>query len=1220
MFIREEPRRSIRIKTPLIPILVIILLVVQLFAPNKGWAILLSGFGGVWLISIIWVRSLRKGLKIDRDINYGWKQVGDSLLERISLENNSWLPCLWVDIDDHSNMRDYEISMIAEVGGWRYRNWHSQGYCNYRGLFSLGPVTLKSEDPFGVYEVSVDYSGKVNMMVVPPIVPLPEIDIASGGRVGEGRSSNKGLKQTVTSIGIREYMPGDSLRWLHWPTIARTGNLFVHLFENEPTSDWWILLDMDENVQVGEGHHSTEEHGIILAASLVNRGLQLGRHVGLIAQGDELIWHRPDIGDPHLWTLLRSLATIRPGNTPLAELLSRMRLSLGRNSSLVIITSNPDPDWINALEVERRLGIIPTVVLLDPISFGGEENIDTVSSRLKKLKIRNHIITSDLLDKPEKPKKWKWDWLYHSKSPVEISSGWEKFKKNAGRNFKTWSLILLFYFVFVNLLQGAIRGIDGGLIWFMVLTGLLMGGFLSLLKMKVWIASGLVGLAGFIIALVRVGSLESKVFDLAMRLLQLLQGFYYWAFWDGADLDIGPVQIRLQEIATGLSTIGIRIWGWLKSLTSGNSFYDPVAIATLWGLAVIGVVIWSVWWIIKQNKPLTGFLPALILITLTVSIVGKTPLNLVFMLGVLLTSMILIQHDVREGSWLMNRLSFSSSIRRNVLIASVVLTVGLMIFSLITPSISVQSIADYFRTLSGEVDENESSLAQSLGFSPRAAGGEIDPLSLAREGGLPNKHLLQSSADLSDEIVMIVKIESPQPDLIKAPIYLQSLAYDKYIGSGWESRQAEFVEYSAGDGILLERPSRAIPIRQQIQLIQEGPTYLYSIGAPNSVDQDFKVAWRVRDNENKIFDIFGATVDGDVYRVDSFLNQFTADELRTASQIYPAWIQERYMSLPFNLPEEVLSLSLELTATEPTPYDRAVAIESYLRKIPYSLDVGVGPAGVDVVDYFLFNLKRGYCDHYATAMVVLARAAGIPARYVIGYIGENYNQDEKAYIVTADQAHAWAEVYFSGFGWVPFEPTAGRQAMKRPYEPIPELPNVVEFELPPLVPPKAIPFEFMPIIIFGFFGVLIIVALLIWKIADWTSSRLGSGDLLPKLYKRIYMYGRWANLSIKPGDTPYLFSDMLRNYLSQLGSQSYWAGWLLEGNELISRFTDLFVYVMFNPHHRQVNTMEILDLYKKLRLRLWMLIILGKAYPYRFLRPFFWINTPLLIKDSLEEI
>ena len=150
--------------------------------------------------------------------------------------------------------------------------------------------------------------------------------------------------------------------------------------------------------------------------------------------------------------------------------------------------------------------------------------------------------------------------------------------------------------------------------------------------------------------------------------------------------------------------------------------------------------------------------------------------------------------------------------------------------------------------------------------------------------------------------------------------------------------------------------------------------------------------------------------------------------------IIPDWVANRYLTLPDELPYRVRQLALDLTAVQPNPYDRALAIEGYLREFPYTLNLPAPPANRDVVDYFLFDLKKGYCDYYASAMVVLARAAGLPARLVVGYNSGLYDPQQANYKVTEADAHAWAEVYFPGYGWVEFEPTGGRPPIERPGE------------------------------------------------------------------------------------------------------------------------------------------------------------------------------------------
>jgi hypothetical protein len=139
-----------------------------------------------------------------------------------------------------------------------------------------------------------------------------------------------------------------------------------------------------------------------------------------------------------------------------------------------------------------------------------------------------------------------------------------------------------------------------------------------------------------------------------------------------------------------------------------------------------------------------------------------------------------------------------------------------------------------------------------------------------------------------------------------------------------------------------------------------------------------------------------------------------------------------HLALPDTVTERTRELAAELTAGQPTMFDQAQAIEQFLRQYAYDLEVPEPPAEVtDIADYFLFELQRGYCDYYATAFVVLARAVGIPARFATGYAVGAWNPAEAVWTVTESEAHSWPEVYFADYGWIAFEPTAGRPALAR---------------------------------------------------------------------------------------------------------------------------------------------------------------------------------------------
>jgi transglutaminase-like putative cysteine protease len=169
---------------------------------------------------------------------------------------------------------------------------------------------------------------------------------------------------------------------------------------------------------------------------------------------------------------------------------------------------------------------------------------------------------------------------------------------------------------------------------------------------------------------------------------------------------------------------------------------------------------------------------------------------------------------------------------------------------------------------------------------------------------------------------------------------------------------------------------------------------------------------------------------GDGYQVISSLTIADRDSLREAGDEYPNWVVPRYLQLPESLPERVSLLAEEITAEEETPYAKAAAIEGYLREIPYNEKIEGPAVGQDGVDYFLFDAREGYCDYYSSAMVVMLRAVGVPARYVRGY--SQVSKDEGSFRILEHDGHAWAEVFFPDYGWVEFEPTAGEPVLLRP--------------------------------------------------------------------------------------------------------------------------------------------------------------------------------------------
>jgi uncharacterized protein (DUF58 family) len=404
----------LRLKIYLLPILTAILIIMQLIDPSRVWTILLVGMGGAWLTGYLWARALAKNLSLKREMRFGWAQVGDRLEEHFAITNGSFLPTTWVELEDHSTLPEYKINLATGVDGNSYNQWRTSGLCTRRGLYTLGGTTLKTGDPLGIYAVTLDDPTNTYLMVMPPVLPLPAIAVAPGGYMGEGRPHPNAPEYTVSAASVREYQSGDSLRLIHWPTTARQNKPYIRLFEGAPTGDWWILLDLDRSAQIGEGWDSTEEHGVILAASLADRGLRARQAVGLVVSSADLVWLPPQLGEGQRLDILRSLALVEPGEVLLNEFLECNRTSFGRRSSLVIITARTDADWLQALIPLIWRGIIPTVLLLDPRSFGGHASAMPVAAVLSEMGITQHVIQRDMLNRPEaRPgQRGQWEWRY----------------------------------------------------------------------------------------------------------------------------------------------------------------------------------------------------------------------------------------------------------------------------------------------------------------------------------------------------------------------------------------------------------------------------------------------------------------------------------------------------------------------------------------------------------------------------------------------------------------------------------------------------------------------------------------------------------------------------------------------------------------------------------------------------------------------------------------
>ena len=301
---------------------------------------------------------------------------------------------------------------------------------------------------------------------------------------------------------------------------------------------------------------------------------------------------------------------------------------------------------------------------------------------------------------------------------------------------------------------------------------------------------------------------------------------------------------------------------------------------------------------------------------------------------------------------------------------------------------------------------------------------------------------------------------------------------------------------------------------------------------------------------------------GESYEITSSVSLATAGQLRNAGTDYPSWVLERYTQLPDTLPQRVRDLSERLTADAETPFDKAKAIEEYLRAMPYTLSVDPPPFDADGVDHFLFTLEQGYSEYFASAMTVMLRAVDVPARMATGYTQGEKVLNENIYMVLDNNAHGWLEVYFPRYGWIAQEPTPGR-AFPRPVPPeiqtgeeIAETPSedILEDECEDddfedcdagLVQPQGssgdsetmvFGAELTTIIYWlaGIFGAVIVASLVVKML--WRRFMYPAQD--PRIaYRRLAFLGRLASVGPIDHQTPYQYRQRLTQLLPDYREQ-----------------------------------------------------------------------------------
>jgi len=328
----------------------------------------------LFLVSYLWSRLAADNLLVERTSPEGQYQVGDHFEEHFTIQNRSWIPVPLIELTDFSNLAGYNPGRVFSLKGRRTRRWTSRGQFKQRGLFTFGPIELRYGDPFGLFARTLRVAGSQSVVVYPVVRPVGVLDALAPSTAGNEQLRGRVLDIPPNATTIREYVPTDSVKRIHWASSARLGRLMSRSFETREGGDAWIVLDLQASVHAGEAPESTLEYAMSLAASITDAGLRRGGAIGLVSNDSRLSVIEAARGDQQRNKLFEHFTLAQAdGTVPLATLLTSQRHQWRHRGGLIVITPSGDERWPAALLDLGIRGQRSLIVYLDPRGFGGAQ-------------------------------------------------------------------------------------------------------------------------------------------------------------------------------------------------------------------------------------------------------------------------------------------------------------------------------------------------------------------------------------------------------------------------------------------------------------------------------------------------------------------------------------------------------------------------------------------------------------------------------------------------------------------------------------------------------------------------------------------------------------------------------------------------------------------------------------------------------------------------------
>lgn len=499
---------------------------------------------------------------------------------------------------------------------------------------------------------------------------------------------------------------------------------------------------------------------------------------------------------------------------------------------------------------------------------------------------------------------------------------------------------------------------------------------------------------------------------------------------------------RLSSWSDRATEILIRMQIWLRVLQAGGRGEDIVLFVVALGLLAWALGYATGWLLFRSGWTWWAVVLNAVMILINYTYAMPKPNTLFFLF--LATALLLVVHQNvvhKQQLWRSALVEYPEFLSGRFLVAAALFcTLVILATSVLPGNVTSVQAARVWQTISSPLTtlrEGWEDAFSTINAPPGTSGGGFATRGVHVAGARSN----------SDVVVMTVR--SSKFD------YWRGVAFDRYTGQGWQSTVGERAR--AARNVVTEQAARTpfepgvvVPriadsertlVTETVQLAQPRVDELLMVGGefssaglpvliqhgfvPNEAGQDLP-------NLEETSAIYSQLPlqDTQTYTVAALVSTADVQSLRSADISYPSWVSQHYLDLPSTMPDRIKAKAQQIVeeAGATNPYDKAVAIQNYLRSLTYDERRAAPPANRDWVDYFLFDSQRGYCDDFASAMVVMLRSLNVPARWVQGYAGGTLDPEQNAYVVRESVAHSWPEVYFPDYGWQRFEPTPASYA------------------------------------------------------------------------------------------------------------------------------------------------------------------------------------------------